>query len=503
MKKMIALILALTMALSLVACGSDPAADDKGGEARTDMVMQLSAEPTSLDYQQDTSVVTQVMMGNVNACLVTFDADNNIVGELAETWEWNEDYTQVTFKLRDGLKFSDGSDLTTADVIYTFQRGIDLGYSDWFSYIKDMKAEDDTTLVLTLNQPYAIYLNVLALTFFAVMPEGYAESTDLARGCPVSSGEYYLDNWAVGENITLKANPNYYAGEAAIKDVKFVFIGDENSALVALETGEIDFMQGPGSLSATSIEHIDTLDNCATVPNLKETYTFMGMNASMPELADPNVRNAIDYAINRDDLCALSGTAVPAGSMAATKNIAGYQEGFEPRAQDIAKAKEYMAASNYPDGFKVEIVSGSPAWTKAATVIQANLAEIGIEVSLRETDIPTLIADLGSGNYQLGICSWGNANADVTNNMAMYHPGDAMCFSKITDSAAYDLLVKSLATTGAERDEILKEAFTAMTETVPYVGLFWPSNYYGINSALQIDLPIGVQGYTLYSMHWN
>lgn len=506
MKKIIALILALAMALSLVACGETAKPDGEGGDAaeiRTDMVMQLGAEPSSLDYQQDTSVVTQVMMGNVNACLVTFDANNEIVGELAESWEWNEDYTQITFKLRNDLKFSDGSPLTTKDVIYTFQRGIDLGYSDWFTYIESMEAVDDATLVLNLTQSYAIYLNVLALTFFAVMPEGYAETTDVARGTPVCSGEYYVEAWNAGESITLKANPNYYAGEAAIKDVKFVFIGDENSALVALETGEIDFMQGGGSLSATAVDHINTLDNCTTVANLKETYSFLTLNYSMPELADINVRQAINYAINRDDICTVVGSAIPAGAMPATENIAGFQPGFDAPAQDLAKAKELMAASAYADGFEVEIVSGNAAWTKTATVIQSNLAEIGITVNIRETDVPTVINDLCSGNYQMGICSWGNANADVTNNMAMYAPGNAMCFAQMTDSSISDLLVKSLAATGTERDEILKEAFTAMTDTVAYIGLYWPQSFYGINSALQIDMPIGVQGYTLYSMHWN
>lgn len=502
MKKTIALILALVLALSLVACG-EKAENDSKDAGRTDLIMQLAAEPASLDYQMDNSVVTQVMMGNVNACLVTFDENNNIVGELAESWEWNETYDQITFKLRDGLKFSDGSDLTTADVIYTYQRGIDLGVSSWFTYIKSMEAVDDTTLVITLTQPYTIYLNVMALTHFGVMPEGYAEANDVALGCPVCSGEYYVDNWTTGESITLKANPYYYAGEAAIKDVKFVFIGDENSALVALETGEIDFMQGSGEVSASAQEHIATLDNCTLVPNTKETYSFLALNNNKAELADANVRNAIDYAINRSDICAVIGSANPAGSIPATKNLAGYLDGFEPRAQDLAKAKEFMAASKYPNGFDLEIVSGKPQWTKVATVIQTELAEIGINVSIRETDVSTAVADVNNGNFEAAIYSWGNANGDVTNNIAMYQVGNVKHFNADPDETYGKLLEKSLTVVGAERDEALKEAYTYMVDCVPYVGLYWPVSYYGVSSNLKIDMPIGIQGYTLYSMHWD
>lgn len=507
MKKALAFILVLAMALSLVACGKKDVAPDGTGSAgegavREDLVLQLNAEPTTLDYQQDTSVITQVLCHNLYSTLVVIGENGKIEGDLAESWEWNEDYTQITFKLREGIKFSDGSEITADDVIYSVKRGKDMGYSSWFTYVEDVYSPEAGVVVFDLTMPYTVFLNVVALTFFAVMPEG---SEDISKTATVTSGAYYLDQWNTGSSLVLKANPYYWSGEAPIKEVEIVFISDENSALIALETGDIDIMTGASSLSASSIEHVETLDTCKLVPNLKVSYGFLSLNQGKPELADVNVRRAINAAVDRQALIDVSvkQSGKPAGCIPCTEGTSGYLPGYENNERDVAKAKEYMAASNYPDGFTLVLKSGSPAWTKIATVIQSNLKEIGITVEIQESDTPTVIADMSSGNYEACIMTWGNANGDVTNLLAMYEVGNTMQFSRCPDPTVGELLTKSLTVEGAERDKVLAEAYELLGEQVPYVGLYWGTGFYGVNSELTIDAPIALHGYVLRSMHWD
>lgn len=507
MKKLLALILSVAMIFSLVACGQK-AADGEGEDAtakKTSLVMQLNAEPNSLDFQQTSASLTNDLCGNLFAKLVTFDADCNVVGDLADSWEWNDDYTEITFHLRDGLKFSDGSALTAEDVVYTYKRGIDGELNSNFAYIEEISAPSENEVYMKLSEPNTVWLNILSLNTFGVMSKAYIESgADLATEAAVCSGAYTLESWEAGSKLTLKANPNYWQGEAEITDVELVVIADENTALIALESGDIDFLQGNEGLSASSTAAVETMDNATLIPYGKPWFMHMEMNFDFAPFADPNVRHAIDLALDRDAInVACGGLNTPAGSVPVLKGVGGYLDGYGAPACNIEKAKEYLAASNYPDGFEFTVQCAGGIYTKTGIAIQSMLKEIGITVNVEELEAGTMIANLGNGSYEAAFLSWGLASADTTNIVGLFDVNSSNHFNNDPNSEYGDLLNECTKCEGAEREAALKAAYDSIQENIPVIGLMFEGAYFAHNADLQVDMPVANLGYRLFYMHWN
>ena len=194
MKKTIAILLCLVMLVScFAACGKaeeTPAADNNAaapeagneaapeagneaaaeGEAeeakRTDLKVQLNSEPATLDFHQDQSTARSYIGLNLFANLVTYDQDGSVIGEMAESWSHNDELTEWTFVIKQGAKFSDGSEITMDDVLYSFQRGKDLAYIPEYSQIESIEAISDTEIKFTLNAPNGLFANVLATDGF-------------------------------------------------------------------------------------------------------------------------------------------------------------------------------------------------------------------------------------------------------------------------------------------------------------------------------------------------
>lgn len=514
MKKLLSMLLVLVMMAALaVGCASPaeqggdvPAADAPAASGRTDANVQIFAEPDTLDIHRTAAVISHALCRDIYAGLVRME-NGEIVADLAESWEWNADYTEITFQLKEGILFSDGTPITAEDVVYSFNRGIEAGFGTYYVYIENLAAKGEREVVITLNQPYSVFLSSMCTTYFSVMSKAAVEAgMDVGFLPNVTSGAYYVEKWETGAGITLKANPNYYRGEAAVKDVELLFMTDENTALIALESGDIDYMMGgAGTLAGSSIQYLEGVENCSLLPFASTAYNFLSLNQNVEYFADKNVRKAIDCAINREDiiLAALDGYGTPAG-IPVLPSLGGYVDGFAPTAYDVEAAKQYMAASAYPNGFTFTIQACSDQWTKVAQVIQSELKEIGITVNIEEMEVGTVITNMSTNNYEAAIMSWANGSGDVSNTASMYIQGDALCFAGLKDNRLGELFDESLRTTDAERDAVLKEAYTIIMDEVPYVSLFWPTSYYATAKGLTVGAEIGLLGdLQLYSMSWD
>lgn len=485
----------------------EAASDTGSGSGRDDVKIQIFEEPPTADCMQDASVSTGMVAMNIYGYLTRLNENGEVEGELAESWEWNDDYTSLKLKLRDGIKFSDGSDITAEDVVYSLERGKGFGFSTYFAYIDSVTADSDTEVTINLTQPYTVYPACLASCYFAIMSKKAIEEDGMDTGkvVNVTSGPYYIDQWNTGSDIVLKANEYYYEGAPAIKTADIIFMSDENTALTALQSGDVDFIVGINGLTGSAASQIEADDSLALINFDSTAYNFLALNQDVEYFADENVRKAIDCAINRDDIIAVAmdGNGVPA-NIPVIEGIGGYVEGYETTAYDVEKAKEYLAASNYPDGFSFTILSGSEQWKKAATTIQSELAEIGITVNIEEEDIGALISDLSSGNYEGGIVSWANANGDATNLVSMFRPDDPMCLCRTKDPTIADAYDESVTLVDEARLEPLKKAYDYFMETVPYISLYWPSASYASSKDLSMDGVIGIVGeFYIRNMHWS
>ena len=411
--------------------------------------------------------------------------------------------------MRDDIKFSDGSPITAYDAEFTFNKNINEGYGySFLKFIESVTATSEKELVFKLTQPSYVFLSALTTFNFAVYSQAAIEAgMDVAKLPNVNSGPYYVDSWTIGEKITLKANEYYYQGAPSIKTVDVLFMTDENTALIAFESGDIDVMCGSNtSINAASIEHIQSLGRGTLVEYTTTGYYFMVLNQSVEYFADKNVRQAINLAINRDDIVAVAvdGNGMPA-ELPIRDGIGGYVDGVEPVAHDLDAAKELMAASAYPDGFSfTALVPSAAAYKKAAQVVQAELLDLGINMEISEADTGSISTNMANNNFEASVWSWTNASGDISNIGDIYIADGPKCYAKYTDTTIGDLLAQSATVEGDARAEILSQMYDLIKDETPYIGLFWPVGTIALQEGLSFSGEIGILGTVPYAaLSWE
>ena len=529
MKKTIAILLCLVMLVScFAACGKaeeTPAADNNAaapeagneaapeagneaaaeGEAeeakRTDLKVQLSQEPATLDFHQDQNSARSYIGLNLFANLVTYDLDGSIIGEMAESWSHNDDLTEWTFVIKQGAKFSDGSEITMDDVLYSFQRGKDLAYIPEYSQMESIEAISDTEIKFTLNAPNGLFANVMATDSFCVLSKAYMEGgADLTTEAAVTSGAYYLDQWNMGSNMILKANEGYVLGAPEIKEVELVFITDRNTAVVALESGDVDFITNGGTLSASEVEVVSTFDGVQFIPRPSSSYVFMSPNFNFEPFSDVNVRKAVSLAIDREYILAmLGGEQTVAGLVPVKEEIGGYLPGYEPAARDVEAAKALLAQSSQPNGFTFKITCVA-TYVPVAEAIQAQLGEIGITVEIDQApDTAAIIEKINNSTYEAFMLGYTGATGDIGSFAGLYNAG--YNWDPVNEHGP--IIAASTGYVGAERDAMLAEAYDMITDTVPYIGLYWNNGCWACDENLDYGVSTMLGWLRFRTMSWN
>lgn len=311
-----------------------------------------------------------------------------LVGAAAEKWEVNADLTVFTFHLRPGLKFSNGADITTADVLDSFQQALE----DPKSTLKgrmppaEFAVPDPSTFVITLAQSTPSFL-VSTLIGVGIYPKG-SDSAVMAN-TPLSSGPFVLEDWRKGQVARLARTPYYFNQPYPCLDaVELMVVGDPSTQALQLQAGQIDVAQ---ELPPAQLESL------RSAPGVKvEIYPLLAeelirlQRVKQPAFADVNVRKAMNYAIDKQAIAnvVFFGTAKEQDSeMPRTL----YYVPQTPYTYDVEKAKELMAQSAFPNGFTTELViaSNDPVETGIATIVKDQLAKIGITVNIQQVEAGT------------------------------------------------------------------------------------------------------------------
>ncbi|MEA4934641.1 MAG: ABC transporter substrate-binding protein, partial [Lawsonibacter sp.] len=244
----------LAMVLMLTACGtsggngsasgSTTGASSADATSANTLRVVLNSEPSNLDPHNNTRLTAWAVQEEIFDKLVTKDENGNIQPDLASSWKQIDDLTWQ-FKLRDDVTFHDGSKLTSADVVFSFQRACSASGSQTFFFQFDpdnIKAVDDYTVNVATKQPFAAVLNYLASARGAILCKSAVESMgDEAYGrAPVGSGPYKVDNWTTGNSIVLTRNDNYWGDKPACSKIEFRFITEATNRAIELETGGAD-----------------------------------------------------------------------------------------------------------------------------------------------------------------------------------------------------------------------------------------------------------------------
>ena len=383
-----------------------PAAEDPRG---TTVTWSYTQEPPNWDYRETgLTAVTAPLLLNVWETLIRIEADGSPIPLLAESWDVSDDGLTVTFNLREGVVFHDGSEFTSADVVYSMnangQASVDRTASP-YNAVTAVEAVDDHTVEVTLGAPSLTFVNTMGDRAGIMVPEDFFENNDAATTV-IGTGPYMLTEYRIDQDLTMTRFEDYWGEKPYFETAIQRFIPDETAAINALLGGEIDMVasviaEGMDRVFAVSGEN-DGIE-LVLIPGTEVSYWLLDTNVE--EFQDILVRQAIQHGHNRQSHidAATAGTATPSCSMAVPSGIA-WDSDYCPYPYDPERAVALLAEAGYgPGELVLDFPFANVAWhTVMAQVFQAEMAEIGITINLRSLDLATWLDQVNTqGQYQI------------------------------------------------------------------------------------------------------
>ena len=411
-------ILALTAASWLAASASSIAqastAPTAAGTPTPGGVLNVavSPEPTLLTSAFITTMNIGQVSSKVLEGLVSYDLNLKPVPALATSWTTSPDGLTITFKLRQGVKWHDGKDFTSADVAFTlkevWQKLHPFGRAA-FANVKEVQTPDPLTVVLKLSAPAPYLLNYSNTYGAQILPRHIYEGKDVltnpANNAPIGTGPFVFKEWVKGSHVRLVRNPNYWGKDAQGKQlpyldgVVFRFIPDPAARAVALQAGELDVALG-SSIPVTSLANFkDTKRYSINLDDGRylSTIFLTQFNVRRPYLQDKRVRHAFAHAIDRNALLKVVylGYGKPATGPIPSSVVQYYTPNTPQYAFDLKKAAALLDQAGFkPDGkgvrLKVNLDYDSDT-QRGAEFIKQSLARVGVQVNLRTGDTATYL----------------------------------------------------------------------------------------------------------------
>ncbi len=329
---------------------------------------------------------------------------------LATSYTKSKDGKTYTFKLRQGVKFSNGKAMTSADVKFSIDdaRAQAKGWGYLDAAIKSIDAPDPSTVVFNLKFPWAPFVADIALFANGIIPKDFGGETRKAfYKHPVGTGPFMWDKRVVGQSVTFKRNPFYWQkGKPYLDGVTWTFVTDENTRELQLRGGQIQVDEFPPFNSIDKLKKASGI-TMSLFPSTRTDY--LGMNELYAPLKDVHVRRAISYAIDRASIVksVLFGYGTPANSFLPPQ-VPYYDKNAGGLQYDMTKAKAEMAKSKYPKGFKVQLLVGAGAQVEntIGQILQSSLKQLGIIVTFKTEDTSTEFNDIQANKHQLAFSYW-------------------------------------------------------------------------------------------------
>ena len=416
MKKKFGLLMTIILSmLFLVACGGS--GDKKeGGDAgastgKDTLVIAQGADAKSLDPHASNDNPSSRIRVQIYDRLM--DLDDNGVPQpmLAESWERPDDKT-IIFHLRKGVKFHNGDEMKASDVKFSLERALaSPEVSHILAGINGVEVIDDYTVKVTTEKPMAAILNNLSHITIAILSErATKEAGDKFGQNPVGSGPYKFVSWQSGDRVTLEAFPEYWQGEAPVKNVVYRNIVEETNRTIGLETGELDIIYDIQGLDKNKLRDDERF---VLIEGPQVSMTYLGFNMKKAPYDNPKVREAISYAIDQKPIIdtVFLGAGEAANSIIGP-NVWGYYD-VEKFTQNIEKAKALLAEAGYPDGFKAKIwVNDNPVRRDTAVILQDQLKQIGIDLTIETVEWGAFLDGTARGDHEMFLLGWGTVTRD-------------------------------------------------------------------------------------------
>jgi ABC-type transport system substrate-binding protein len=497
--------LVLSVAALLIAgCGSS------GAPSRHELIDSRDQyDPRSLDPALSTDVPTGRAVGYVFDGLTRFDPSAKVEPALAERWETTPDGLTYTFHLRHGVAFHDGTPFTARHVLHSWQRALDpatkSGAAQFLFPIKGARefnagtaktisgivVRDDSTLVVTLAEPLAIFIKMLAMPVAAVVPDSVPANFGEH---PIGTGPWKLVEWKHDDYLLFAKNASYYGGAPKTDSLRARIIAEPSTGVAEFESGNVDVLQIPASEASDWEEDESKKPLLMSTPALELVY--VAINTTRGPLTDVRVRQAINYAIdiNRIIERLISGRGTRAAGVVPPA-LAGHDSARKAYPYDPAKAKQLLAAAGHPDGIDIELwTSVAPIYLRMAETMQAYLKAVGIRAKIVQRESAAARGAARKGQADMFLKDWyadypdaedflypllHSANRGAGGNVSFYaNP----VFDSIVTQSRHEL-------DETKRNALYRQADSIAFEAAPMVFLYFYDELYAVQPWLKHFVP--------------
>ncbi|WHY86588.1 ABC transporter substrate-binding protein [Neobacillus novalis] len=512
-------MLVLILLLILSACSSNSTGTDskgttkgndgeavKGGKINIDMSADFSHLDPAMCYDFGCyEVVTQFYN-----MLVTYEPDSTkLVGSAAEEFNISDDGLTYTFKLKKGVKFHNGTEMTAQSFIDEFKRILDpevgspgkgfidplvIGSTDFSEgkakEISGITAPDPYTLVIKITEPQGTFLNVLAMPFFPAIDKQYVDSIGNKEfdHKPMGTGPWKLKSYNTGKDMVLEKNADYFvAGFPKLDEITITFEKNAQSSALKFKQGDTAFIgwnQLIGSSDFIQFQQDSKYKDLLQSQTLVSTY-YLALNNQVKPFDNKLVRQAVNMAIDKEKLVKLNNGRATATNQILPPDMPGYQKDLPAEVDykfNKEKAKELLKEAGFADGFKTTMLTtSSDQATKEAQSIQSDLKEIGIDVEIRPLSGSSYSDGARSLKYGMVSTAWFQDYPDPSNFLDVLLNGSevpANNWAAYNNPVVNDMLKKaSTLSPGQERWAAFSEIQLEVLKDAPWVPLYTPVRY--------------------------
>ena len=471
------------------------------------LTVGLTADAVHLDPQAGEELSSNIMFYHIYDPLVRRTADLEFAPGLAESWELIDD-TTWHFRLREGVKFHNGADLTPRDVVFTLERLKDSLMSSLARNIESFSEIDERTVEIKTFQPYAVLPNDLA--GILILNEAHVNEVgdDEVDMNPVGTGPYRLASWTKEDRLVLEAFEDYWAGPAEIQTVIFRPITNPATRTAALLTGEVDIVQ---DLSVRDVARVEREADYEVItrPSLLNLVLALDFRDQSPTVSldtnpmqDHRVREAITRAIDVDAIrtAIMNGLSTPSEQYVPASHI-GYLPGASFREMypfDLERARELMEEAGYGDGFSMTLDATNNRYVNDQEIAQAlaqMLSQIGIDLNLNLMPRANFFGYIRVPSEQSSfiMSGWDVPSGDAGSMYgAMFHTRDVRDAYGRVNRGAYsnpevdDLIIEADSTANVQqRHETLQKVTEILMQDIPMIPVHFEMDIYAAHDRVQ------------------
>lgn len=478
-------IFILLLALIFPACG-EKAEESKKETAVVEKTLKvaLGYKPRSFDPHRHTDSATLAVTKQIYNNLFALDENGELVPELAESYEVLDD-NSIIITLKKGIYFQDGSELKAQDVAKSLERNLEIPISKVLvEAIKKIDILDDYRLKIEQSNAPTILLHNFAHSSIAVVKETPANEEGINL---TGTGAFKIKKWGIGEKVELEAFDKYFQGKPKVDNLVFVTIPENSNRLIALETGEIDIAY---DISSADVKGLMKDENLKLVSKASLGTDFISINTK--KITDKRVRQAIELGVNKEDIATavFEGMTELAPSLLAP-SVFGYDKDAQLTKYDPERARELLKEAGYDNNLKLELwIYEEPARLQMAQVIQSNLKEIGIDVSIQVLELSSFLQFSANGQHDMLIGLWYVSTGDADYG---YYPllhstsAGAVGNRSFYNNPEVDKLLDEARTTSVveKREENYVKVHEIISDEVPLFPLDYKVYIIGMNNRVE------------------